>query len=342
MILGNPTSGKCGIGDYVKLLTSKMEAHEVSCTILPLGRFSEINFATLTSNLQKADLISIQFSPYGFSPNGISGSTFLDFGKALKNKLVHVMFHEIWIGAYPMASWRERITGWRQKREILNFLSFAQPRWIHTTNSAALDRLKNEHLDPKYLYLFGNIPFSPLPQKKEAIEESILRIVFFGTLYDSFPYLKAVIKLNELSKSTKKTIQILLLGRHREQKGVMKLQKLVTTYDLNLKISGELSVTEISYQLQKSDIGISTTPFDVLGKSGATASMLEHGLPVLAYDDGDTPNESLFIFTPFEDQLFLLNDKHCIYHLENFMNRPRKPFFDGVEYTTKTMLDSIN
>ena len=42
-------------------------------------------------------------------------------------------------------------------------------------------------------------------------------------------------------------------------------------------------------------MGVSTTSYDVIGKSGATTAMLEHGLPVLAYDDGDTPMESLFI-----------------------------------------------
>ena len=36
--------------------------------------------------------------------------------------------------------------------------------------------------------------------------------------------------------------------------------------------------------------------------------MLEHGLPILAYDDGDTTVENLFAPKPFHKQVFLLND----------------------------------
>ena len=41
-------------------------------------------------------------------------------------------------------------------------------------------------------------------------------------------------------------------------------------------------------------MGVSTTSYDVIGKSGATTAMLEHGLPVLAYDDGDTNGKPLY------------------------------------------------
>ena len=70
-----------------------------------------------------------------------------------------------------------------------------------------------------------------------------------------------------------------------------------------------MSTNLISEQLKECSLGVSTTPYDVIGKSGATAAMLEHGLPVLAYDDGDTPQESLFIPDPFKDQIFLINDR---------------------------------
>ena len=60
-------------------------------------------------------------------------------------------------------------------------------------------------------------------------------------------------------------------------------------------------------QLQACHLGVCTTPYDIFGKSGTTAAMLEHGLPILVFDDGDTPIEKLFVIDEFSDQIFLLN-----------------------------------
>ena len=42
--------------------------------------------------------------------------------------------------------------------------------------------------------------------------------------------------------------------------------------------------------------------------------MLEHGLPVLAYNDGDTPHKNL-IPAHFQDQIFLINDDSSLENL---------------------------
>ena len=88
-------------------------------------------------------------------------------------------------------------------------------------------------------------------------------------------------------------------------------------------------------------MGVSTTSYDVIGKSGATTAMLEHGLPVLAYDDGDTPMESLFIPDQFKDQIFLINDHSSAEKLIQYIDKPRKSFFDGVAHTANKMLELV-
>ena len=52
----------------------------------------------------------------------------------------------------------------------------------------------------------------------------------------------------------------------------------------------------------------------------------------------DSPKEKLFIFEQFSDQVFLLNDDEFTPQLLAFMQKKRKPFFDGVAYTTKEMI----
>lgn len=251
------------------------------------------------------------------------------------------MFHEIWIGAYPRAPWSERWQGRRQKREILKFLECAKPQTIYATNCAALDRMNQEGVDSSYLYLFGNVPFAPLGDDQLPRDHE-LQVAFFGTLYDSFPYPLLSEQLLAVSKTTKQTIRILVLGRHREQGGIQALQNEAEKHDFQLEVTGELNSESLSHHLQKSALGISTTPYDVLGKSGATAAMLEHGLPILAYDDGDTSVENLFVSEPFQEQVFLLNGENISGDLIKFMQKPRKPFFDGVHHTALKMVDRIS
>ena len=70
--------------------------------------------------------------------------------------------------------------------------------------------------------------------------------------------------------------------------------------------------------------------------------MLEHGLPVLAFDDGDTPKDKLLIMQEYQDQVFLLNDSSVTQKLFSFLKKPRKTFFDGVAYTAENMLKVIH
>ena len=70
--------------------------------------------------------------------------------------------------------------------------------------------------------------------------------------------------------------------------------------------------------------------------------MLEHGLPVLAYDDEDTPQECLFIPEPFYDQIFLINDDSSVEELLQFIEKPRKSFFDGIAHTVDRMIELVS
>ena len=340
LVLGPYRPGTCGVSDYARLLGENLEEKGHSCQRISIDQSSISSFSSFADNLPEVDLISLQFAPYAFSPNGLSGSALLKFGQAVRNRNLQVMFHEIWIGAYPRAPWLERWQGRRQKREILRFLEHAEPQTIYATNCAALDRLKQEGVDASHLYLFGNVPFAPLGDD-HLPEDHELKVAFFGTLYDSFPYPLLSDQLLAVSTTTKQTVRLLVLGRHREQGGLQALQDEAEKHEFQLEVTGELNSGSLSRHLQESALGVSTTPYDVLGKSGATAAMLEHGLPVFAYDDEDTLPDRLFTFEKFRGQTFLLNDDKSPEKLLSFLEKPRRPFFDGVAHTTNKMLDSI-
>ena len=334
-IAGEKNSGQCGITDYVELLSQELEklGHKIEHYFIKKD-CGELN------NLPSADLYSFQFAPYAYANNGMPVK-FLNFlAKKLQNKTVHINFHEIWVGAYPRANWKEKGIGWLQKNFILGFIKKCKPTWITTSNAAAIDRLKRQDIPVEFLYLFGNIPFSA--STKVTASEQTLKIAFFGTPYADFPYHKLGDFFSNLSKACDKKLEIILIGRQREESGTDQILLLCKKNNFLIQTTGELSTNLISEQLQECTLGVSTTPYDVIGKSGATAAMLEHGLPILAYDDGDTPQESLFVPDPFKDQILLINDHSSVEKLHQYIKKPRKSFFDGVAHTANKMLELVS
>ena len=121
-----------------------------------------------------------------------------------------------------------------------------------------------------------------------------------------------------------------------------KLRKLANKAGISIKETGKLSTAQISLNIQTSDIGISTTPLDSLGKSMSNATFLEHGLPVLAYDDGDTPSDKLFFSKRFDKQILLLNEIDCVEKLLETLDQTKQPFFDGVSHTAEKMIAAFS
>jgi len=334
-ITGQKESNQCGITDYVELLAKELEklGHEIE------QYFIKKDSEELT-DLPNADLFSIQFAPYAYANNGMPMTILNLLANKLKNKRVHLNFHEIWVGAYPRANWKEKGIGWLQKNLILGFINKCKPAWVTSSNAAALDRLKQAAVPAMFLYLFGNIPYSS--NSKATTKGQMLKVAFFGTPYADFSYDKLGDFFSTLSKTSGKKLKIILIGRQREDAGSDHLYSLCKKNKFLIERTGELSTNLISDQLQKCSFGVSTTPYDVIGKSGATAAMFEHGLPVLAYDDGDTPQESLFIPDPFKDQIFLINDHSSVEKLLQYIEKPRKSFFDGVAHTANKMLELVS
>ena len=117
IISGHYKPNKCGISDYVTLLSTELERQGHDVIKITLGEGHSLVF--IAKSLPSADIYSFQFAPYLFSPKGLIGNSLLYLAKSLKDKKNHINFHEIWIGAYPKASMKERLIGWRQKREII-------------------------------------------------------------------------------------------------------------------------------------------------------------------------------------------------------------------------------
>ena len=235
-----------------------------NCNIVSLDENWKKNEIEVSEELETSQFISFQFAPYAYSSFGINRKNLSFLAKLLHSKKVHVNFHEIWIGAHPNASWKDKFIGWRQKREIFKFLEMVNPSFITCSNPAAMDRLNQVGIRANHLYLFGNIPYFRSPN---TLVSDNLRVALFGTPYRKFPYNILAEKLTKISESANKPIELSIIGRQREQSGLEHIRQISEDFNFSLFESGELSTQSISTKLQNSDLGLSTTPYDILGKS---------------------------------------------------------------------------
>lgn len=340
-ILGPYRPGQCGISDYVRLLSDRLESMGHECKMMTINPKSGQTLEKTAESLPQCDVVSLQFAPYAFHPKGLPGKGLYTLAKALAGRQLQIMFHEIWIGAYPQATLRERWMGRRQRRQILCFLQTARPFVVHSTNAAALNRLSLMGVEAEYLYLFGNIPWAEAPALGMETNPTA-HIAFFGTPYDAFPYGLLFERLDETFTAMKKPWKIRVLGHVREKAGLKKLTQEASKRGIDVEKTNTLSSEELSHQLQYADCGVTTTPYDVLGKSGTAAAMLEHGLPIFVYDDGDTPKERMFVFKPFHDQIFLLNNPKSSEQMLKATEQLSKPFFNGVAHTAHKFIEAIS
>ena len=137
-IIGPYAPQKCGISDYIKLLINELNKRNIECIHTIIDQNNPLS--NIAANLPNADLYSLQFAPYMFSNTGFSGQNLYKLGKSLNNRNFHINFHEIWIGAYNRASYKEKLIGYLQKKDILRFLSYSKPNVITASNSAAIER----------------------------------------------------------------------------------------------------------------------------------------------------------------------------------------------------------
>jgi len=220
----------------------------------------------------------------------VLGPEVLQMARELRAPLMHVMLHEIWIGLARGDSLWTRITGFRQRRALLEFLRIVAPTQLHTSNDTYVAALRHYGWTASVLPLFSNIPI--VPASRSACESAIARhlsapphgaerliCVTFGTLHPQWKPEATVALLKATAARQKREPVLLAIGRTGahgpEILGVIK------DAEITVITTGELAPEEVSLLLQGADLGIAPHPRALIRKSGVVAAMLDHGLPVL-------------------------------------------------------------
>jgi len=241
---------------------------------------------SLIDSLQP-DLISLQYVPYGYHLRGLPWGLATRLSSLKGHFRWHVMFHELWIGWGKCAPLRERLQGLLQARIVRMLHRRLRPA-ASTSNPQHQRLLASIGIPSDLLPLFSNIPRSPCSGAITSLTENFFQdrprsewylLGSFGAVYSDFsssPWLEDLITRCQ-AKGLKPAL--CFIGhqspmRDKLMKGVRKnFGDLIGILDL-----GPHEPQMISDFLQFVDVGIVTTPPEILGKSGVVAAMREHGL----------------------------------------------------------------
>ena len=244
------------------------------------------------------DRISLQFVCYGFHPKGFVFGMGERFRELIGGTPLHLMFHELWIGAQTGAGFKERLIGSAQKFGVMQLLATLRPEVVHTSNPAYRERLARCGVKAGVLPLFGNIPIPASDAddawlwselKKTGIEPgnrgASWLFCLFGTLHPVWPPEPLFAALAEAARLHQRRIAIVAVGRLGTGESLW--QSMVAQYSDRFGFCqlGERTAEEIGQVFRAADFGISASPWIIVGKSGTTVAMLEHGLPVVVNRD---------------------------------------------------------
>ena len=251
------------------------------------------------------DWVSFQLVPYAYHPRGLLGRLAGKLRDIAGDGPLHIMFHELWLGGGEPTPWRHRLTGFFQRRGIGRLLRKLRPRLVTTSNAVYAAMLRELGAETMLLPLFGNVPIAEeggaaaKPVSAALAGAGITREnragwwlgLFFGALHAEWepePFLPLLLKA---AAEANRRIVLARVGRIGDA-GEKTWRKMEAAYGPQVMFlnAGELPPPTISAWLRAADFGVAASPWQLIGKSGSAAAMLDQGLPVIVTRDDFRPN----------------------------------------------------
>ncbi len=314
-ICGAMEAGRDGVGDYVRRLSAELikqghnpavvalndryiqdvffETQKAEGTIIPVLRIPEnwsdrrrygmadnyiVNF--------EPQILSLQFVPYSFHIKGIPFQMLFGLKRILSRKKAtfHIMFHEMWLDT-PVGYF-QKFTAVVQKMLVARLVKMLKPEVVHVSIPFNQIRLKKMGITATILNLFGNIYKDgqmDVPLKMEwRVDDGRISLLYFGAPPKD-RFLKEVAdKLETFCAVIGSSFTIFLVcgGSGAKDRFVDELHMKLDAFSCEIVDCGFLEIDMISALMTQCTAGISRSSANLLGKSGGTIAMLEHGLPV--------------------------------------------------------------
>ncbi len=311
IICGSIEPGKDGVGDYTRILSN--ELYRLGMTVRLIALYDKyVSNVTVEPKLNggndfvavripvklsvnkkidvfrqelrefQPDFISIQFVPFSFNEKGVVAELVYLFSRIKRRPYKwSITFHELWINEQDNTKIKIFLWAKAQRFFIKVFVRLLDNPVLITTNELYASRFGSKHVN--VLSLFGNIKIFSRPDNKlQYKEDSVLRVLLFGSLTTNFEEFKQQLPLvKSIKDKFFSSVTFLFVGR--QVSSVEIYEKIIHSVlpDAVIEIKGQLPEEKLSITIQSVDIAISRAGADLANKSGSTIAILEHGIPVI-------------------------------------------------------------
>ncbi|MEB3302424.1 MAG: hypothetical protein VKN56_10705 [Cyanobacteriota bacterium] len=320
LVCGSLEIGADGVGDYSRRLAAAMIQAGLHAGVIALHD-PHANYSTTTVHHQQCDgievpvlrlhatlpwatrvtqarrqltawgsrLLSLQFVPFAYDSRGLPWSlpsvirALLDHPNPTTHGLAfHLMFHEIWIGVARSSSMRDRLIG-RLQRSIVDDLCRRCPALaVHTSNRPYQLCLQTIGLPTELLPLYSNLP---LLEEQATPPKAACPGYFSGCVFgrippqwDPDPALRVLIRQAEAAGLAPR---LLLVGRSHAPEGWLERVRRRWPRICIEAHGAEGSPARLAELIQGCQLGLATSPWALVEKSGAVAAFISLGLTVL-------------------------------------------------------------
>ena len=306
-LCGTLQPGRDGVGDYTRRLAGELirqghiasiialndkyvticseetqndNSYKIPVLRLPgtLGWRKKISLAKQFLNQQSSDWLSLQYVPFAFSKKGIPfnlGSWLQELGNGRK---WHIMFHELWLGMELGANAKMRVWGTFQKKLIVRMTRKLKPLSVHSQIDLYVHQLKKIGINAQILQLFGNLLVEKGVENASK-NSNYLKFLVFGNIHHGAPISEWAENLLVWCKMHNYRCLIVFAGANGSE-GI-KWREVFETKGFDVETFGFLPDEKLVSLFYEADIGITSTPELLVGKSGSVAAMKEFGLPVV-------------------------------------------------------------
>ncbi|WP_159018147.1 hypothetical protein [Algibacter sp. L3A6] len=269
------------------IINSKEKFSLENITVLPIVKTWDSKGLNEVKNVFKDktyNYISLQYVPFAFNKKGLP----IHLGKNLKNTfpnaIWHIMFHELWVAMESGASFKSNIHGYIQKRLINGLTKTLKPALINTHCNLYKHQINQLGYSATILPLFSNILKSQqiAPHIESHKKTNTIVLSIFGSIHYGAPislFLDELLQVTQNDSNKFAKIKFIFIGNCGLN--IEEWTRALKNRDIEFEITGKLSEHDISNYLSITDIGITTTPYVLVEKSGTVAAMLQHDLNVI-------------------------------------------------------------
>jgi len=269
----------------------------ISVLRLPGASSSEQRARVLADTLESfsPDWVILQFVCWGLADRGVLDPPLSALLTALSGRRVAIYCHELWLGLERGASLRHRWWGRSQRASILRFLAQLRPALVMTSNAAYRSVLERFGWKTRIVPLFSNIPlrreggaaFRALLGERARPRNDTVMAAVFGSVYPEWRPQAALRWISKEARQRNRRALLVMAGRP-SARGEALVQQLARelSESLTLVTLGEVTPEVASGLFQEADIGLPSSDWILLDKSGVAAAMTAHGLPMLVVRNG--------------------------------------------------------